>query len=282
MQISIVVATYNNINYLKLFIYSLDKNSYFNHEVFIHINDGSDGTLDFVKKKNFKYTHSKENIGLCKAINLISKKTTSDYVLYAHDDMFFCKNWDLYLIEEIKKMKNKKFYLAGTNISVDKGLINHDCGSTYDTFDEDKFDLFCTNDKSKNFRSSHWAPHLIHKELWNKVGGFSEEFNPGDGSDPDLCMKLWLQNVRIFKSISKFKVYHFNSVTTRKSKLKLNNGTKTFLLKYKFTPRFFRKYYLRGDTLKVYDGELKEPNYSFNMITDIIINKLKFLFNKLF
>ena len=29
------------------------------------------------------------------------------------------------------------------------------------------------------------------------VGGFSEEFNPGDGSDPDFCMKLWINNQNI-------------------------------------------------------------------------------------
>ena len=44
----------------------------------------------------------------------------------------------------------------------------------------------------------------------------SEEFNPGDASDPDFVLKLWNQNVRIFKGISKFRVYHFGSLTTRK------------------------------------------------------------------
>ena len=41
------------------------KNSSFNHEILIHVNDGVDGTLDFVKKNNFKFTYSKKNIGLC-------------------------------------------------------------------------------------------------------------------------------------------------------------------------------------------------------------------------
>ena len=104
MKLSILIPTYNNINYLKLFLKSLEKNSYFDHELLIHINDGSDGTLDFVKQKKLNYTHSEDNIGLCKSINLISKKITTNYVLYAHDDMFFCKNWDLYLIDEVKKM----------------------------------------------------------------------------------------------------------------------------------------------------------------------------------
>ena len=70
--------------------------------------------------------------------------------------------------------------------------------------------------------------------MWDKVGGFSEEFFPGTGSDPDLNMKLWKKGVRIFKGLSKFKVYHFSSVTLIKKKsLIANNGSKTFLRKWK-------------------------------------------------
>ena len=38
-------------------------------------------------------------------------------------------------------------------------------------------------------------------------------------------MKLWLQNVRMFKCVSKFKVYHFGSITTRNKNIKLNVGS---------------------------------------------------------
>ena len=46
-MISIVIPTYNNIDYLKLCLKSLKKNSFFEDEIIIHINDGSDGTLNF-------------------------------------------------------------------------------------------------------------------------------------------------------------------------------------------------------------------------------------------
>ena len=91
-------------------------------------------------------------------------------------------------------------------------------------------------------------------------------------------MKLWINKVRIFKTISKFKVYHFGSITTRKSNIKLNNGTKTFLLKFGFNPRFFRKYYLKGEKVQIYKGPLKNPSFSFDILYDLIINKLKFLY----
>ena len=281
MKVSILVPTYNNLDYLRLFTKSIQQNSNYNHQVILHVNDGSDGTLEYVKKNKIEYTYSDLNIGLCSSLNKASKLANTNYILYAHDDMFFCKDWDIFLEKEVKSISNNLFYLTGTNVSVNNGLINYNCGSTYETFDEKKFDEFCNNDKSLDLQGSHWAPHLIHKELWNKIGGLSEEFNPGDGSDPDFCMKLWRENVRIFKAISKFKVYHFSSITTRKREINLNNGTKTFTLKYGFNPRFFRKYYLRGDELKRYDGILEEPKMNFKMIIDYFINRLKYFYYKI-
>ncbi len=278
MRVSIIVPTYNNLHYLKFFIHSIRKNSNYNHQIILHINDGSDGTREFAKKNDIQFSHSSKNIGLCKSLNRAADLVKTNYILYCHDDMFFCKDWDIYLKKEVQKFKHNLFYLSGTNVSKKDGLIKYNCGSAPSNFNEKKFHKFCKTDKSFDLQGSHWAPHLVHKKLWKKVGGFSEEFNPGDGSDPDFCMKLWNNKVRIFKTISKFKVYHFGSITTRKSNIKLNNGTKTFLLKFGFNPRFFRKHYLRGDQVQIYDGPLKNPSFSVNILYDLIINKLKFFY----
>ena len=53
MKISVLIPTFNNLPYLKLCINSLEKYSFFNnHEIIVHVNDGSDGTLNFIKEKN--------------------------------------------------------------------------------------------------------------------------------------------------------------------------------------------------------------------------------------
>ena len=281
MKLSIIIPTFNNLDYLKFFLQSLKINSTFNHEIILHINDGSDGTFKYALENNIKHTHSESNIGLCSSMNKAYSLTTTDHILYAHDDMYFCKNWDIFLINEINKQNNNQYYLSGTNVSTRHGLINFDCGSTCLDFDEKKFHNFCLQDETPDLQSSHWAPHLIHKELWDKIGGFSEEFNPGDGSDPDFCMKLWKQNVRIFKGVSKFKVYHFNSLTTRNDKIVLNNGTRTFLSKYGFNPKFFRKHYLRGNNSVIpFIGRLNNPKKNFSMLLDLSINKIKYTINK--
>ena len=282
MNFTILIPTYNNLKYLRLFCESIKINSNFNHQLIFHINDGSDGSYDYINNNKYQFTHSKTNIGLCSAIKEASKLIKNQYVLYAHDDMYFCKNWDKFLIEEVQKQNNNLFYFSGTNISYKDGILNFDCGNTPENFDQIKFDNFCEKDNSPDLQGSHWAPHLIHRDLWTKVEGFSIEFDPGDGSDPDLCMKLWNEGVRIFKCISGFKVYHFGSVTTRKRDININNGTKKFLLKFGFNPRFFRKYYLRGDSKIKYLGPLDDPKLNFSMLLSLIINKFKYYYYKIF
>ena len=49
---SIVIPTFNNINYLKICIDSIKKNSKYNHEIILHVNEGSDGTLNYIKDFN--------------------------------------------------------------------------------------------------------------------------------------------------------------------------------------------------------------------------------------
>ena len=282
MNFTILIPTYNNLKYLRLFCESIKINSNFSHQLIFHINDGSDGSYDYIKNNKYQFTHSKTNIGLCSSIKESSKLIKNEYVLYAHDDMYFCKNWDKFLIEEVQKQNNNLFYFSGTNISYKDGILNFDCGNTPENFDQIKFDNFCEKDNSPDLQGSHWAPHLIHRDLWTKVEGFSIEFDPGDGSDPDLCMKLWNEGVRIFKCISGFKVYHFGSVTTRKRDININNGTKKFLLKFGFNPRFFRKYYLRGDGKIKYLGPLDDPKLNFSMLLSLIINKFKYYYYKIF
>ena len=274
---SIIIPSFNNLNYLKICINSLKNNSNLKNDIIVHINDGSDGSLEFVKHNNINFTFTKKNVGLCTAVNTAAKLATTEYILYSHDDMYFCPSWDLVLKDELNKIDTKLFYFSASMIEKDSGHIIFDCGSTYKDFDEEKLLENFKDLKCKDFQGSHWAPHLIHKEIWNKIGGFSEEFNPGIGSDPDLNMKLWNEGVRIFKGLSQFKVYHFGSVSLRKkTNLKQNRGSKTFLKKWGITTSFFKKYYLKSDT--PYLGPLSDPNKNLNYYISLIVCKIRYLF----
>ncbi len=287
MNFSIIIPTFENYKYLSLCVGSILKNSSYKHEVIIHLNGNDENSRKLISEENLLSTSSDINIGLCSSVNMAAKKASTSYILYAHDDMYFLPKWDEYIKKEIEEINHNNFYLSLTQIShtgAVKGNLQHiqfDCGDSIDNFDEKKllnqFDKF----EFRNLQGTHWAPHIIHKSLWETIGGFSEEFNPGYGSDPDLNMKMWMNGVRIFKGISKSRVYHFSSLTTRKNdKIVPNNGKKTFLLKWRITIDFFIKHYLKRGT--EYQGPLNEPKKNLIYYFDLLQSKIKLLITILF
>jgi hypothetical protein len=216
-------------------------------------------------------------------MNKAAKKAKNNYILYAHDDFYFCPGWDRVLFDEINIIPHNKFYLSG--IMMNNGPVKFDCGNTIDEFDEDRLLKNFKNYNHYDFQGSTWAPHVIHKDLWDKVGGFSEEYFPGTGSDPDLNMKLWNEGVRIFKGLNNCKIYHFGSIVTRAYKNHPtiitesgSKGGKIFLLKWGYSIKFFKKYFLKSD--EKYQSELKEPIRDFKYFINLFICKINFLYLK--
>lgn len=285
MKFSIIIPTYNNFNYLKLAIESLKKNSSFDNEIIVHVNGDDKLTLEYLANINVKFTKTITNIGLCSGVNLASKESSTSYIVYAHDDMYFLPKWDYYLAEEINKLNTNLFYISSTQIShinsnTNKEIANHiyfNAGNNINNFNEDKLLKNYKNLEFYDLQGSHWAPHVIHKSIWDRVGGFSEEFDPGFGSDPDLNMKLWKLGVRIFKGVNNSRIYHFGSLTTRKNKdIVQNNARKTFLLKWKISMDLFINCYLRRG--KKFTGPLKKPEYSFYFFKSLFMSKIKYFY----
>ena len=281
---SILIPTFNNLEYLRLCIKSLKKNSYFNNQIICHVNIGEDGTIDFLKENNIEYTYTSYNSGICEGINKAAKLAGFDYYLYAHDDFYFCPNWDSILLNEVKNIGHNNFYLSGTMMN--QGQIQFNCGNTPDEFDENKFLKQYQNFNFYDFQGSTWAPSLVYKEIWNKVGGLSEEYFPGTGSDPDFNMKLWNLGIRIFKGINDFKVYHFGSIVLRKKINKISNkkygsiGAKIFLIKWGISIKFFKRFYLKSHTK--FQKSLTNPIKDFSYYMNLIICKLNYFYLKLF
>ncbi len=287
MLFSIIIPTFQNYKYLRMTLESIFKNSEFKHQLIVHINGNDSLTKKFLDNEKVEYTHSENNVGLCKGVNTASKIAKADYIVYAHDDMYFLPKWDKFFLDEIKALNNKLFFFSATQIGPlpikdsKPNHINFNAGENLDSFNESYLLENYNNLNFYNLQGSHWAPHIIHKDLWNRVGGFSEEFDPGFGSDPDLNMKLWNEGVRLFKGINQSRIYHFGSLTTRK-KLNIfrNNGKKTFLIKWGISIDFFTKYYLkRGD---VYKFPLNDFKLSYKNIFDYLTCKIKYIYSIFF
>ena len=285
---SILIPSYNNLEYLKNCIKSLKKNSKYTHQIIVHINEGTDGSLEYVKENNLEYTFSNENIGMPKALNKSSELAKFDYILISHDDFYYCPGWDVELVNNVNFIGHNNFYLSSTMVGA--GQVEFDAGQTVDNFDETKLLDNLEKIKTIDFQGTTKCPGLIHKEVWKRVGGWSEEFSPTGGDDTDFAMKLWKINIRIFKGLGKSLAYHFGSITTRKKDKSLftylgSRGNKIFLKKWGYNINFFENFFLKSGLDKnknfifnKYTGPLKEPKKDLNFYVELIKGKFKIFY----
>ena len=137
-------------------------------------------------------------------------------------------------------------------------MIEKDYGTDISTFNEQKLLAEFTSLQMDDWQGATWPPNIVHKDLWDKVGGYSNEFSPGMYSDPDFSMKLWKAGVRLFKGVSRSRVYHFGSKSVKR--IKKNPGYHKFISKWGMTSSTLSIYYLkRGEKFNGPLAEAKVP-----------------------
>ena len=275
-RFSILIPSWNNLEFLKLCVKSIEKNSSFEHQIIIHVNEGQDGTLGWVKEKGVDFTYSKENIGVCYALNAMRSLVNTQYLSFVNDDMYLCPHWDLHLWNEIQQLKSYKFFLSATVIEPQYtrnscGIAPKDYGSNPANFQEEALLKEYESLEKQDWSGATWPPNILPTKLWDLVGGYSTEFSPGMYSDPDFSKKLWEAGVREFKGVSKSRAYHFMSKTV--GRIKKNNGSKQFLKKWGITSSTFVKFYLKRGEL--YEGALEEPELTRALRKKLFKNRLK-------
>lgn len=266
MKFSILIPTWNNLDFLKCCVDSIRKNSSEEHEILVYVNEGTDGSAEWCQSEGIKSIHSENNVGVCTALNALYEISTQDIICYVNDDMYLCPNWDKPLMDEITSFGHEKFYLSSTMIEPEGTgnkcvLAPFDFGRRPSEFDEQKLLKTLSEMAKHDWSGSTWPPNLMHRSMWEKIGGYGEEFSPGLYSDPDVSMKLWREGVRVFKGLGESRAYHFMSNST--GRVKMNDGKKTFLKKWGVSSSWFVKNVLKQG--EPYQGPLPEVSIKPNL-----------------
>jgi glycosyltransferase involved in cell wall biosynthesis len=273
---SILIPTWNNFELLKLCVRSIRQNSAFPHQIIVHVNDGSDGSLEWVREQGITHTASPENIGICLAVNEAAMHATQDYILYLNDDMYCCPGWDTALAGKLKLLDTDLFMLSGTMIEPREAnnpcVIVRDYGTDVANFDETRLLAELPQQCKADWLGATWPPTLVSKRWWFKVGGYSSEFSPGMSSDNDFSMKLWHAGCRIFLGVGDSLVYHFQCKST--GKVKKNNGGKQFLYKWGMRQSVFDRYFLRRG-LPAQGLVLEEPEDTRELRWQLLRSRIK-------
>jgi len=273
---SIIIPTWNNLALLQLCVRSIRENSAYAHQIIVHVNDGSDGSLDWVRAQGLAYTASPENIGICLAVNEAAMHATQDYILYLNDDMYCCPGWDTALVNKLKQLDSDLFMLSGTMIEPRETnnpcVIVRDYGTEAHTFDEVRLLADLPGIRKADWNGATWPPTLVSRRWWFKVGGYSSEFSPGMSSDNDFSMKLWHAGCRVFLGVGDSFVYHFQCKST--GKVKKNDGGRQFLNKWGMRQSVFDRYYLRrGEVAK--GLKLDEPQDTRELRWQLLRSRIK-------
>ena len=257
---TIIIPTWNNLAFVQLCVNSIRRHSAYPHQIVLHVNDGSDGTLEWARAAGIDHTHTPDNAGICIAVNMAGGLATQDYIMYMNDDMYVCPGWDTELVRAIRETGTDNFMFSSTMIEpADHGnpcVIVGDYGTSVEGFRQEKLLQEFSSYRHEDWNGSAWPPTIVHRKYWHITGGYSIELSPGMSSDDDFAMKMWAAGCRIFRGIGSSRVYHFQSKSTLR--VKKNNGRKQFMMKWGINQSTFNTYFIKRGT--PYTGPLPEPD----------------------
>jgi hypothetical protein len=197
-----------------------------------------------------------------------------------NDDMYACPGWDKRLVDEIRSIGHNYFFISATAIepvASSNCAIEKNYGTDVETFREEELLKEFSTLPGSDWQGSTWPPNVVHKDIWDMVGGYSIEFSPGMYSDPDFSMKLWQAGIRLFKGITQSRVYHFGSKSTRK--MVKNKGYYMFIAKWRMTSSTFtHKFLQRGEP---YKGLLNQPEIAGSLKWKNLFKRVVAAFQKL-
>lgn len=205
MKISIVIPTLENPDYLQCLLDSINKHTIVDYEVLI-------------------YQDSMANhVGLPKAINSLGRQAIGEYIFYPNDDMYLAPGWDRALLAKV----NPDIHYQYLTAAMFEPLYDNVCMNSPMPYgrhpsefrEEDFLNEWMDVRTIKRDIVSPYCPLFVTKKLWDEVGGYSEEFYPCFGTDPDFAAKIYFaarehDQPYEFRAVADCGVYHFQCITT--------------------------------------------------------------------
>lgn len=214
MNISFVIPSKNNLNYLKNAYNSIRK--YYNqHEIVILDDSSKDGTVDWInslKDENLTtYFNKGDYVGHTILYNIGVKLAKNDVFSIFHADMICGPNY----VENLLKHLKEKTVVSATRIEpplhpAGKEKIVMNFGLEHDDLKINEFEKFCILEQTKNkdvTTKGIFAPWCMYKKDFLAIGGHDEIFAPFPFEDSDIFQRFILTGYNIIQSRDSL-VYH--------------------------------------------------------------------------
>ncbi|WP_366923002.1 glycosyltransferase [Metallumcola ferriviriculae] len=241
---SIVILTYNNLEYSKLCIDSIRKYTAIDsYELIVVDNHSADGTVQWLKEqRDIRCIFNKENYGFPKGCNQGIQIAAGDSILLLNNDTVVTPNW----------LDNLKAALDSSKDIGAVGAVTNSCSNyqvvpaQYTNLEEmfrfaNKYNVSDANKWEERLRLVGFCM-LIRKEVVDKVGLLDEQFTPGNFEDDDYSLRVRQAGYRLLLCKDTF-IHHFGSASFGKRSEAYNQllrtNSKKFQAKWGVDPYHF-------------------------------------------
>lgn len=246
--LTVCIPTWNNLSYLQLCYSSLRKYSFDkNIELVLHINEGTDGTLEWAIENKIRYTHSKKNLGISVPLNNAQKLVNTEFSLLWADDIVFLPNWDRSLVQILEHYKfADNLWVAPRLIEPVNCFDPHphpyctiaDYGRTIGEFDEDRLLKEHKNYITNTIKLLPNGNMAIKTSTYRDLEGYDTEYIYG--ADSDFTYRFYKKYGNTgFKQLGNSLAYHFGSVVSDSNKERKTQANRQSIERFQEKHGFF-------------------------------------------
>jgi GT2 family glycosyltransferase len=209
--VSIIIVNFNGKNLLEECLHSLHQIDYENYEVILVDNNSTDNSVEFTQNNfsNVKIIKLDQNYGYAIANNKGAKQAKGTFLQFLNNDTVVDKKYLRRLVQEI--YPKPSIGIAQSMLYNPDGTID----SSGDFIDSLGI-AFSSKQKINSIRkilSARGASMIIKRELFEKLGGFDEQFVTSF-EDIDLGWRSWIQGYEVILVPSSI-VYHKGGQTIK-------------------------------------------------------------------
>ncbi len=278
---SIIVLSYNQVEYTLNFIDSVYKHTRTPYEVILIDNNSDTKTKELLKQKlgneeRIKLIFNDKNVGFPIGINQALQVAKGSYKVIANNDILVTDGW---LERMIRVAESDEAIGIVGPISNSVSGVQLDKNAKYDSI-EAMYEYAKKNkDRSRGryeeFPRVAFLCTLIKKEVVDKIGGLDERFTPGNFEDDDFCLRVQLAGYKTIIAQDVF-IHHFGSVSFKA------NGNEEYLKRLEINKqKFVSKWGADPEEIWLQGKPIKTRSLNFSINTDEFNQNLERAFAEL-
>lgn len=239
MITSIIILTYNKIEYTRQCIESIRKHTLKDsYELIVVDNCSSDGTKEWLKEQNDIITlFNDTNVGFPKGCNQGIELSKGENILLLNNDTVVTENW----LHNLATCLNSSPKFGAVGPVTNSCAYYQAIETNYSTMEE----MQSFSEKYNVLDSSKWEERLkligfcllIKKEVIEKIGFLDERFSPGNYEDDDYSIRIRREGYKLMLCKDTY-IHHYGGTSFNENKeysqLLINNEAK-FKEKWGFT-----------------------------------------------